>query len=178
MNTPTTKRLAIALTIAVILVFGSESTMALLRRWNIDVEVQVTDAMGVVVTAEATADASPTPGPTPVAPPLTTLAADQRLNIDVVWNYRIGPRFPSTQIEAMVLRESDNSIAASGTYNIDCGTAALSCTGNTVLSLTPTGGTWIPGTYYLTVNRAYAGLNPSTLKTQEFQVASSAVATP
>lgn len=173
MNVAMSKRLAVAVVVMVVIVFGSESVLALLRHWTIDVETQVTDAAGLVVTPDATVDASvtATPGPTPTPQPFTSLKPDQHLNVDVTWDYRIGPRFPLTVVHADVLRESDDAIVTSGDYKIDCGTAALSCSGSTKFSLFPKDGNpWQVGDYVLTLTRAYAGLNPQTLRIVQFHV--------
>ena len=114
MNVAMSKRLAVAVVVMIVIVFSSESILALLRHWTIDVETQVTDAAGLAVTPDATVDASvtATPGPTPTPQPFTSLKPDQHLNVDVTWDYRIGPRFPLTVVHADVLRESDDAIVS------------------------------------------------------------------
>jgi hypothetical protein len=85
---------------------------------------------------------------------------ERPLLIDVMWDYRIGPRFPQTIVRAEA-RNLNGDVIASDEYIIDCGTAAVTCTGSATIEMLPDNDTqtWEIGQYSLKVERSMAGLN-------------------
>jgi hypothetical protein len=166
-----TRTLAIAAVVVGLLVFCSEVTLALVRSRSID----VTFGTGAG-SASATPDVAATPDAAKSS--VLTIKAIEPLNVTVKWNYRIGPRFPVTVIRAEAISPSDNHIAASEEYTIDCGAEALQCSGEHLFELhygvkdkqgTPL--PWPLGDYLVQVSQHYSNLQSSPLRSQPFKVA-------
>jgi hypothetical protein len=93
------------------------------------------------------------------------MAPDGTVLVDVIWTYRIGPRFPDTLIRAEIVNSSGQAVASSA-YNITCNPAdSMQCEGKTSLALrfgekdgAGAPAPWPTGEYTLHVTRAYAGL--------------------
>lgn len=83
--------------------------------------------------------------------------------VDVRWLYRIGPRFPQTEIRAEITTD-EGVLIAENTFTIDCGASAFDCSGVRPLDMAygtladkTTSERWPAGRYRLTVTRAYSG---------------------
>ncbi len=173
------RRGVIVLAVMIVLVFGTEATLATLRRRDVIIHLNVYNPNALVTqTPAASPAAGPTPSATPV-PAILSLAPTDRLIVDVQWNYHIGPRFPQTVIHATVLIDDRN--VAEGQVNIDCGTAVIDCIGDHALTLAytiPDTGTgkgsqtvdWPVGSYTVTVDRSDGGLRPVSIAKYDFQV--------
>jgi hypothetical protein len=100
------------------------------------------------------------------------MTGDGRVLVDIVWNYRIGPRFPATTVRAVAMNK-DQQVVAAATQTFDCGSEPLNCTGKLSLMLTygtltgtpapdttpiPPGSAWPVGSYNVVVTRAFTGL--------------------
>lgn len=163
------------------LVYGTESTLALLRRRDVIINVSV-QSTTPTLTPTATQVGAALPGPTPTATPipatLNVLPSD-RVIVDVSWNYHIGPRFPNTLIHASAL--IDGRDVADGQVNINCGGAAIDCTGQQSITLAytipdtgngsgPQTVDWPAGDYTVIIDRSEGGLTPVTIGRYPFHV--------
>ncbi len=182
------KRGGLIVAVLVILVFGTELTLATQRRRDVTLTIQVQTAqVAIDVTPVATAAAQrdnaasgnstePSPTPTPI-PAMITLAATDRLSVLVKWTYHIGPKFPHTTIYAKAV--ISGRTVSSGEVLIDCGTAIIDCAGQQPLTLayivpdTGSGAStvdWPSGDYLLTVSRSEGGLIPYEIGRYNFRV--------
>jgi len=180
------KRLGVLIFVLVIVVFGTEATLARLRRRDVTVHVSVNAALaptpvgtliGTAIPATATPDPlTPTLTPTPGPLILNVSPADQVI-VDVQWDYSIGPRFPHTVIHASALISGRD--VADGEVRIDCGTAAMSCKGSQQIALRytiPDVGSgsqqigWPPGDYKVAIDRSEGGLTPLRIQETTFRV--------
>jgi hypothetical protein len=142
--------LGMAVVLAFIVVFGTEGIFALLRRRDVTANITIVDANTKTAT----------PGPTPSGPaPVTAVVmlADGTVMIHIDWNYHIGPRFPTTNIQTDV-KDKDGVIVASDTFTIDCGNATLDCTGSTDRAIHAPKNTWPSGDYNVNVAYIYVGV--------------------
>jgi hypothetical protein len=165
------KRLGLVAIVVALLVVGIEGTLALLRQRTISVTITLKDSMSGTATPAPAGVATPDPAPTTLS-----LLSDGTVLAHVTWTYHIGPRFPLTNIRAVVFDEKQQPVAAD-TYKLDCGSATIDCTGTAALSLnygvqdkTGTRTLWPLGTYTLLVTRAYADLNATQLEQRTFEV--------
>jgi hypothetical protein len=146
------KRLGLAVIIMAALVFGSESILTLLRQRNVNVSIEVKDQKP---------DDKPKPGS------IMTIAPDSTLLARVVWDYKIGPRFPDTIVHVDVTDQGTGKVVASNEYKIDCGMESLNCGGTTPLALDygvqnreGTRAVWPAGEYRVQVTRTFVGFKP------------------
>jgi hypothetical protein len=172
------KRLGLAVIIMAGLVFGIEGVLTLLRQRNIYVVIQVQDKQQVqFATPQATSEAGALPATPEAKSKSLIMTPDGTLEVQVRWDYRIGPRFPVTVVRADVLN-TNQDLVASESYTIDCGIEALECNGNTPLLLNfgikdkaGTRAPWPDGEYSVLVIRTFVGFKPSVITKQTFQVA-------
>ena len=175
------RRGVVILAVMIVLVFGTESTLALLRRRDVIINVSV-QSVNVSPTHTATPIGAAPPGPTATATPapaVLILLPSDRVIVNVRWNYHIGPRFPHTSVHAMVV--IDGRDVADGQVMIDCGTAVIDCTGQQSMTLAytvpdsgngsgPQAVDWPGGEYTVTIDRSDGGLNPITIGRYPFHV--------
>jgi hypothetical protein len=156
-------------------IISTELLLSVLRQRNINVDIRVE--------GKPPASMVSTPAPQPqntAAPQAGTLymAPDGSLVVNVIWSYRIGPKFPVTAVRAAV-QDKSGDIVASAVYTITCETAtSLLCEGQQPLALhfgekdeagqpTP----WPVGSYTLQVTQASGGLIPLPLVERPIRVA-------
>lgn len=151
-----------------VLIFGIEGFLSLTRQRNLYLDFRVEGRQPAPAM---------TPGPTPTPSPnggnvgvgSIVMASDGALLIDLTWDYRIGPRFPVTEIRAEIVTSGGDSLA-SDVFTINCGAQSLSCEGKQGMALrymqftgTPPATTpttkqaWPVGSYTLRVWRTYIG---------------------
>lgn len=161
------------------LVFGTESTLALLRRRDVIINVSV-QSVALAPTPTATLPGAAPPVPTATATPVPAtliLLPSDRVIVNVRWNYHIGPRFPNTVVHASAV--IDGRDVADGQVAINCGGAALDCTGQESITLaytvSDTGNgagpqivDWPAGDYTIVVTRSDGGLKPVTIGSYPF----------
>ncbi len=177
------RRGVLILAVLIVLVFGTESTLALLRRRDVIINVSVQSVTGTSTPTVTPIGAAP-PGPTATATPgpaLLILLPSDRVIVNVRWNYHIGPRFPNTVVHASAV--IDGRDVADGQVNINCGAAAIDCTGQQSITLAytvPDTGNgngsqtvdWPAGDYTIIVDRSDGGLKPATIGSYPFRVRS------
>jgi hypothetical protein len=130
--------------LAIVVVFGSESILAVMRKRDLSASIGVIDATTAAIT--------PQPGSTPtLIPPNATIAMlpDGAIVVHLSWIYKIGPRFPITNITTTV-KDSNNNIILTDTYKIDCGSETLDCSRSVDRVLRPKN-TWTAGTYLVEI---------------------------
>lgn len=142
--------LGILVIIMIVLVFSTESILAILRVRTVDITVDILDARtGAVATQEptaaagsqATAQATDKAGGQPKEQAaVLTIRPGNALVVHAHWDFRIGPRFPQTIVYAEVLDQSHTAIATDQ-FTIDCGSETLNCGGDHDLRLDYTGKT-------------------------------------
>ncbi|MCC7445949.1 MAG: hypothetical protein IT324_00965 [Anaerolineae bacterium] len=157
------KRLGLAVIVVAALVFGSESILALLRQRNVNVSIEVKDHQP---------DAKPNPGS------IMTIVPDSALLARVVWDYKIGPRFPDTIVHVDVMDQGTGKVVASNEYKIDCGMESLNCGGTVPVALDygvqnnqGTRAAWPAGDYRVQVTRTFVGFKPVSLINMPLRVA-------
>ncbi|MHB8750130.1 MAG: hypothetical protein ACYDBJ_13185, partial [Aggregatilineales bacterium] len=175
------RRGVLILAVLIVLVFGTESILALLRRRDVIINVSV-QSVAVTTTPTVTpvsgVPSSPTATATPGAALLILLPSD-RVIVNVRWNYHIGPRFPDTVVHASAV--IDGRDVADGQVNINCGAAALDCTGQQSMTLAytvPDTGNgsgsqtvdWPAGDYTVIVDRSDGGLKATPIGSYPFRV--------
>lgn len=175
------KRLGIAAILVAGLVIGIEGTLTLLRQWNVAATIEVQDSQSPTVSATATAIAAlPTAdGAGPAANSSTLLIGPEgTLLVRVNWDYRIGPRFPTTVVQAEVL-DGQSKIVSSSKHSIDCSSSSLQCDGTVPMSLEfgvvdkkGTRSAWPPGEYTIRVTRSYIGYSPKVITERPLRVLS------
>ncbi len=163
--------------VVIVCIFSIEGTLALLRQRNVEATLEIQNAAGVT----ATPTPEPTPGGAAQSTPapgsnVLTMAVDETLVVHVHWDYRIGPRFPDTTIQA-IAQDSNNQIVASNSYMIQCGAETINCSGDQRLPLnfgvkdsSGTAANWPAGTYTVVVTSAIADLKPTQLLATPFTV--------
>jgi hypothetical protein len=174
------KRLGIAAIIVVGLVIGIEGTLTVLRQWNVAAKIEAQNPQSPSVSATATAIAAAL-GPaeaTALASATLMIGPEGTVTVRVNWDYRIGPRFPMTVVQAEALDESSKIVALTK-YTIDCGTSSLQCDGGVPISLEfgvvdkqGTRSAWPPGNYTIRVTRAYVGYDAKLVTERQLQVLS------
>jgi hypothetical protein len=168
------KRLGLIAFVMALLVFGTEGVLALLRQRTITVLVTLLDSQSPAATAAAANSSGPaTP---PAVSTLQTMLPDGTVLAQITWNYHIGPRFPVTNIHAVVLDNQQHPVA-SDAYQIDCGADTIDCSGSYTLSLdygilekTGTHTLWPLGDYTLQITRAYGDLKATEIERRAFRV--------
>jgi hypothetical protein len=174
------KRLGIAAVLIAGLVIGIEGMLTLLRQWNVAAKIEAHNPLSpsAAATATAVAAALSPEAAAALADSTLMLGPDGTVVVQVNWDYRIGPRFPTTIVQAEAL-DASSKIVASTKYTIDCGSSSLQCDGATPISLEygviDTKGTrsaWPPGTYTIRVTRAYVGYSPKVVSERQLQVLS------
>lgn len=169
------RRGVIILVVLIVLVFGTESTLALLRRRDITITVSV-QSLNTTPTATPGASGSATSTP---APTVFLLIPSDRVVVNVQWTYHIGPRFPNTVVHASV--SINGRDVADGQVSINCGGASLDCNGQASLTLAytvpdtgngsgPQTVDWPVGDYTITVDRSDGGLIPVVIGHYPFHV--------
>ncbi len=156
-------------------IISVELVLSVLRQRNISIDIHI----------EGKPPASLVGTPTPQAPNNAAsqagtlyMAPDGSLVVNVIWTYRIGPRFPVTDVRATVQDKGGNTVASSA-YTITCETAtSLLCEGQQPLALhfgqtedVNQPAAWPTGSYTLEVTQASGGLNPVSLVERSLQVA-------
>jgi hypothetical protein len=175
------RRGVIILAVLIVLVFGTESALALLRRRDVVINVSV-QSLKTTPTVTPTGAAPPggSGGATATpAPAMLLLVPSDRVIVNVQWNYHIGPRFPHTVVHASAT--IDGRDVADGQVNIDCGAAVIDCAGQGSMTLAytvPDTGNgsgpqivdWPVGDYVITVDRSDGGLKPVVIQNYPFHV--------
>ena len=177
------KRLGLLALLFCLGVISIEGLLAILRQRTIILAFRTEGSQPTVVVATPQPGAPTiTPSPEGAQPDDTNsgsilIATDGAVIIDVHWEYRIGPRFPVTIVQAQVHNTSGDIVAADK-YTITCGSDTMACTGERALTLrfgvresTGTQATWPVGSYTLTVTRTFAGANTETLTERPLIVA-------
>jgi hypothetical protein len=96
--------------------------------------------------------------------------------VDAAWQYRIGPRFPTTTVRAQITDEA-GTVVASDAHTFTCEGDTLNCTGNHTFSLryglqdgAGSAQTWPVGTYTVQVTRANTDRTSAVVVARELQV--------
>ena len=166
--------------VVIVLIFSLEATLAVLRQRNLDVTLEINSLVQT-----ATPQAAPDVGPTPTLAPGTTpqpktvvlnLDPSATLIVHVKWDFRIGPRFPDTFVQAQVT-DRNNQIVASSTNTVLCGNESIHCSGEFPLTLNyglkgdqGAKSNWQLGDYLLVVTSGIADLRPTEKLRQPFTV--------
>ncbi len=151
-----------AITVAlVIVVFSAEGILTVLRVRSISATVQVQGSSAPALVATAAVGAASNVS-------TLTIAPSNSLDVTVIWDYRIGPRFPDTLIHLEAI-DQNNEVVAADDYKITCADATLTCAGTQILSLTfgvktpddkkKARANWPEGSFTLRGTWIYAGVN-------------------
>lgn len=177
------RRGTLIVAVLVIIVFGSEATLATQRRRDVSLSLSVQSAQTAhpaapAASTDSSATAGPSPTPTPI-PAVIQLLPTDRLSLLVRWHYHIGPRFPRSTIAGTV--SIDGRAIGNGDVLIDCGAAVIDCSGQQAMTLAytvpdlgngsgPTTYDWASGDYLLIVTRSEGGLSPIEIGRYNFHV--------
>lgn len=174
------KRIALFVLVMIVGAVGFELALNLLRQRSLEIQVRAEGTQPTLPQATPEGDSGSASDGAPQDPSqlgAVFLSTENALVVDVIWNYRIGPRFPKTVIRVEVQDKTGQVVAADG-YTIECVQEnALECSGKQSLALRfkaqdaaddrlP----WQLGEYDLKVTRAYATLKPEVILTRPLVV--------
>lgn len=174
------KRIALLVVVVIIGAVGVELALNLLRQRSLEIQVRAEGTQPTLPQSTSEGDpGSASNGAPQDSSELGTvfLSTESALVVDVIWNYRIGPRFPKTVIRVEVQDKTGQVVAADG-YTIECVQEnALECSGKQSLALhfkaqddAEAQSQWQLGEYNLKVTRAYATLKPEVILTRPLVV--------
>jgi hypothetical protein len=164
------RRLGIIAVVLAVSIFGVELALSVLRERSISINVRAEGTPPSVASAAVEGDAPPAPGEAQSDVGSLLVSPQGAVVVDIVWRYRIGPRFPITTLRAEVA-DGEGQIVAAEQFTIDCaGSGSMQCDGEMPLILRfgvrdgeGEAGAWPVGAFTLRVMRTYAGIAPTTL---------------
>ncbi len=164
------KRLGLPIALLIVAILSIEISLTALRQRNIAVTFSAHSAALIAAQPEAASEA-----PIDTDESVLLLAPDGELAVTVSWNYQIGPRFPTTFVQARVQNER-GEIVAEEALSITCRNP-LGCNGNQTLALRygvreagDQAEAWALGRYVVQVTRAYSGQEPIEIGSRRLTV--------
>lgn len=164
------KRLGLPIALLIAAILSIEVTLTVLRQRNIEVTFSAHSAALLAAEPEAASEVS-----VGADDPVLLLAPDGELAVTVNWSYQIGPRFPTTFVQARVQNER-GEIVAEEALSITCRNP-LGCNGNQTLALRygvreagDQAEAWALGRYVVQVTRAYSGQAPVEISSRRLTV--------
>lgn len=185
----TPRRAGLLLVGLILLVIILEVGLSVFRVRNVTAELVATGATPIpTATPQITVTpADPDATSTPEVSTVVTVSTKGAPVVNVRVDYRIGPRFPTTNFYAEALNSSGNIVAGTA-QTFECGADALRCEGTLTLTLnygqidpqvvarrtTPTiiptvvQQDWQIGQYTMRLTRSFGGLDPQQVTQQPF----------
>ncbi|MCS6870550.1 MAG: hypothetical protein RML95_05390 [Anaerolineae bacterium] len=160
------KRLGLPIALLIVSVLSIEIVLTVLRQRSIEVTFSARNAAPLNTEAEAQVSADE---------PVLVLTPDGELSVTVTWSYQIGPRFPTTVVQARVQNERGETVAEDS-LSITCRNP-LGCNGNQTLELRygvredgDQATNWALGRYVVQVTRTYSGQEPVEISSRRLTV--------
>jgi hypothetical protein len=149
----------------VLLVFGVEVFLSVIRTRDVTIAVSADKLPQSLPTATPQPEGTPTPEPSTVVRSLT-VAPDGQVLVEVLWSFRVGPRFSSPLMVARITNEA-GQLVANGQHKIQCDpNEPFQCHGSATITMKAgivdgkgEGQNWQRGKYTLTVTRAETSRN-------------------